>query len=139
MKKLLVDAGFEVFRTRGDEIVLAERVRENLIMDSGVRLRMGPPFQVRVVMRAQRNDFPNAHEDDLFDRVREVAGPALRDGYVEVGQTVAPVKDPADPERTLDTFYEVMFARDEAELPQALERLHQAFAFEKAATPRRTD
>jgi hypothetical protein len=37
LKRALVEAGFEVFRTRGDEIVLAERPRENLIMDSGVQ------------------------------------------------------------------------------------------------------
>ena len=55
-KKVLIDAGFEVFRTRGEEIVIAERPRENLIMDSGVRLRLGdasdPALEVRVVLRA---------------------------------------------------------------------------------------
>ena len=57
IKRVLIDAGFEVFRTRGEEIVLAERPRENLIMDSGVRLRLGEPLEVRVVFRAQRARF----------------------------------------------------------------------------------
>ena len=48
LKKALVSAGFQVFRTLGEEIVLAERVRENLIMDSGVRLRASEPLEVRI-------------------------------------------------------------------------------------------
>jgi hypothetical protein len=58
LKKALVGAGFQVFRTLGDEIVLAERVRENLIMDSGVRLKASEPLQVKVIFRAQRGHFP---------------------------------------------------------------------------------
>ena len=42
LKKALVDAGFIIFRTLADEVMLAERVRENLIMDSGVRLKATP-------------------------------------------------------------------------------------------------
>ena len=39
LKKALVSSGFEVFRTMPDHVVLAERPRENLILDSGVRVR----------------------------------------------------------------------------------------------------
>ncbi len=136
LKKALVEAGFEVFRTRGDEIVLAERVRENLIMDSGVRLRIGPPFQVRLVLRAQRTEWPSDDEADLFARVREIATVALSDGFVEVNAHVAPVKDPADAERTLDTFYEITYSRDESELASAFEGLRYALKVEKSASPR---
>ena len=73
IKRALIEAGFEVFRTRNEEIVLAERPRENLIMDSGVRLRLGDPtdaaLEVRVVLRAQKADFPAEDEVQLFDRV----------------------------------------------------------------------
>lgn len=41
IRKELAAAGLEVFRSKGDEIALAERPRENLIMDSGVVLRVG--------------------------------------------------------------------------------------------------
>ncbi|HEY8086635.1 MAG TPA: hypothetical protein VIF09_02290, partial [Polyangiaceae bacterium] len=82
LKKALLDAGFEVFRTRGEEIVLAERPRENLIMDSGVRLRLSgdSSLEIRIVLRAQKADFPNEDEGHLFDRVRQLAAPALSGG-----------------------------------------------------------
>jgi hypothetical protein len=136
LKKALVESGFEVFRTRGDEIVLAERVRENLILDSGVRLRIGPPFQVVLVLRAQRAEWPSDDETDLFARVRELAAVALRDGFSELHANVAPVRDPADAERTLDTFYEITYSREEPELQSALEGLRYALKLEKSASPR---
>ena len=36
VKAALTEAGFEVYRTTADNVHLAERVRDNLIMDSGV-------------------------------------------------------------------------------------------------------
>ena len=106
LKKALVAGGFEVFRTLPEEVVLAERVRENLILDSGVRL--GPlgngGLRVRLVLRAQRSDFPSDEENALFDRVRSLAEPALSEGFAEVSTNLNAVKDPADPERVLDTF-----------------------------------
>jgi hypothetical protein len=135
IKKALVDAGFEVFRTRGEEIVLAERPRENLIMDSGVRLRMavGETLEVRIVLRAQKADFPNEDELRLFDRVRRLAMPALSDGFAEVATAVTRVADPGDSERTLDTFYEITYAKNAARLDDALAELKFALALEKRA------
>ena len=51
LKRALIDAGFIIFRTLPEEVVVAERVRENLIMDSGIRLRGTPELSVRMVMR----------------------------------------------------------------------------------------
>jgi hypothetical protein len=133
IKKLLVDAGFEVFRTRGEEIVLAERPRENLIMDSGVRLRLGAPFEVRIVLRAQKADFPNEDESHLFERVRKLAEPALSDGFAEVSTAVTRVADPGDAERTLDTFYEITYAKPAPALDDALVELKFALGLEKRA------
>lgn len=136
IKKALLDAGFEVFRTRGDEIVLAERPRENLIMDSGVRLRLAPgneSLEVRIVLRAQKADFPNEDDSHLFERVRKLAAPALTGGFAEIATAVTKVADPGDAERTLDTFYEITFAKPAPRLDAALVELKFALGLEKRA------
>jgi hypothetical protein len=134
LKKALVANGFEVFRTLAEEVVLAERVRENLILDSGVRV--GPlgdgSIRVRLVLRGQRSDFPADDEAVLFERVRKLAEPALADGFAEIATNVNAVMDPADPERTLDTFYEVVLSREAATLEDAVPILKFALSLEKA-------
>lgn len=133
IKKALLDAGFEVFRTRGEEIVLAERPRENLIMDSGVRLKVGDSLEVRVVLRAQKADFPNEDEPHLFERVRKLAENVVSGGFAEIGTAVTKVTDPGDAERTLDTFYEITYAKQAPKLDDALVELKFALGLEKRA------
>jgi hypothetical protein len=133
IKKALADAGFEVFRSRGEEIILAERPRENLIMDSGVRLRVGQGLEVRVVLRAQQADFPNEDESRLFERVRNLAAPALSGGFTEAGTSVTPIMDPSNTGRTLDTFYEITYAKRARSLDDALAELKFALGLEKRA------
>src|SRR5436190_15279466 len=79
IKKALVKAGFEVYQTRGDVVHVAERVRENLLMDSGIRVHSSTPT-VRFVVRAQKNDFPGDAEDSLFQRARLLADSAVGRG-----------------------------------------------------------
>lgn len=138
LKKTLVANGFEVFRTLADEVVLAERVRENLILDSGVRVApLGDgKLQVRLVLRAQRGDFPNEDESTLFERVRKLAEPAVAQGFAEVSTAVTAVKDPADASRTLDTFYEVNLAHDVATVEDAVTVLKFVLSLEKAVAQR---
>jgi hypothetical protein len=131
LKKALVTAGFEVFRTTPEEVILAERVRENLILDSGVRLRAGTPLEVRVVLRAHRVDFPTEDEPAIFERVRKLAEPALAAGFAEVTSHVSRVTDPADGSRTLDTFYEIVFSRDADGLEAAVQSIKFAMSLEK--------
>jgi len=131
MKRALVEAGFEIFRTRGEEIILAERPRENLIMDSGVRLRLTVPLEVVVVFRAQKADFPNENESDLFERVRQLAEAALPAGFSEKGVAVTRIEDPGDAERTLDVFYEITYAKTVGRLTEALPDLRLAMSIEK--------
>ena len=133
IRRTLIDAGFEVFRTRGEEIVLAERPRENLIMDSGVRLRLAASLEVRIVLRAQKADFPNEEEARIFERVRKLADHALAAGFAEVSTSITRVADPGDSERTLDTFYEITYSKAAAALPDALAELKFAMALEKRA------
>jgi len=134
LKKALVASGFEVFRTLPEEVVLAERVRENLILDSGVRVAplQDGRFQVRLVLRAQRADFPNDDESALFARVRKLAEPAMAQGFAEVSTAVTAVKDPADATRTLDTFYEVNLAHDVPTVEDAVPVLKFVLGLEKA-------
>jgi len=68
LKKLLLAEGFEVYRTLSDQIVLADRVRDNLIMDSGVAARLGGEPGVRFVVRAQGSEFPTDSTAQIFDR-----------------------------------------------------------------------
>jgi hypothetical protein len=133
LKKALIEAGFEVFRTRGEEIVLAERPRENLILDSGVRVRMGTPLQIRFVVRAQQADFPNDGETSLFDRARGAAARAVAAGFAEVEATTTRVADPGDASRTLDTFYEVIFAKAAATVADAVVEVRFVLGLEKRA------
>lgn len=134
LKKTLVASGFEVFRTLAEEVVLAERVRENLILDSGVRVGPLPDgrLRVRIVVRAQRTDFPNDDEAALFARCRELAKSALAEGFAEDATHVNAVKDPVDPERTLDTFYELFLKREVGGVEEAVGVIRYALSLEKA-------
>ena len=131
LKRALVDAGFTVFRTLPEEVVLAERVRENLIMDSGVRLRAAPTLEVRVVLRVQRGHFPGEDDAKLFERVRVLGAPAVTGGFREVAHHTSEVADPGDSTRMLDTFYEVVFARAADTLEAALEGIRFAFRLDR--------
>ncbi len=133
LKRVLIDAGFEVFRTRGDEIVLAERPRENLIMDSGIRLIAREPPEVHVMLRAQKADYPNEDDAHLFDRVRALAAGVLSRGFVEASSATTRIRDPGDASRTLDVFYEITFVRTAVSLEEALDLLKFAVTVEKRA------
>ena len=135
LKKALIQAGFEVFRTLPEEVVLADRVRENLILDSGVRVRAdGEGFRLRVVFRAERRDFPGEGEGELFARVRKLAEEAIGSGYTEESTNILEVKDPSDDARTLDTFFEVILHRKvDGTLETVGPTIREALAFEKAA------
>lgn len=138
LKKALVASGFEVFRTLPEEVVLAERVRENLILDSGVRVAPldGGKLQVRLVLRAQKADFPNDDEPSLFARVRKLAEPAVAQGFAEIATAVTAVKDPVDATRTLDTFYEVSLSHDVDTVEDVVPVLKFVLGLEKAVAQR---
>lgn len=135
LKKVLVQRGFQVFRTIGSQVILAERVRDNLVMDSGVSVVCGKALTLRVTVKAQASDFPRESEPELLTRARKLISaldpevvPGAR-AFEEVETAVVPIADPGSPERQIDTCYEVTFERagvDEGELEESLKALLKA-------------
>jgi hypothetical protein len=119
LKKALIAEGFEIYRTGPNLIFLADRVRDNLLMDSGVSVVHAESLGVRLVLRAQALDFPGEDANSLFDRARSLASAFDGRGYAEIAASAVPIRDPSDKARTLDTWYEVSYerlVRDETEL-----------------------
>jgi hypothetical protein len=153
IKKALKEAGLELYRTRGDVVFLADRVRENLLMDAGTFVRGqaaqaaqaggAPPTpgarpRVGFVVRAQRTHFPNDGDPHLFDRARNLAAPAIARGYLEIAAEVRQVLDPGDDQRTIDTWCEISFEKEVDDLGAAMIEARFALALEKAAAPSRS-
>jgi hypothetical protein len=132
IKKALIAAGLELYRTRGEVVHVAERVRENLLMDSGIFIH-ADRGAVGFVVRAQLTDFPHETEAQLFERARALAGEALARGYREVEATTRPIFDPGDGDHRIDMWCEVQFERDAPDLPAALEEVRFALTFPKSA------
>ncbi len=162
LKRALVREGFEIYRTAGPFVLLAERVRDNLIMDSGVALglpaesvsdgsggpeseRRGsaePPEQhdwdqqslvVRVVLKAQASEFPNEEGENLLAHARALAGPFEGRGYRETSTQTVVVKDPGDGTRVLDTWYEAFLELPVEGLSAAAAELRFALEQKKTA------
>jgi hypothetical protein len=135
LKKALIAEGFEVYRTLPDRLVLADRVRDNLIMDSGVSVGFEGSLTVRFVVRAQQSDFVGEDDEALFDRARAMASNEHDSGYEEVATEIVVIQDPGDKSRTLDTWFEVAFERriDSTELIHG--ELRRLMALEKTAPP----
>lgn len=129
----LVAGGFEVYQTVNGRVDLAERVRDNLLMEASVSILVDDGLRVRFATRAQRCDFPASHEtpDALFARARSLADPAVALGFVESGTGVVQLTDPSDPSRVLDTWYEVTFDKPAADLDEVLAVVRHAMGLEK--------
>jgi hypothetical protein len=134
IKKALKSAGFEIYQTLGDVVHIAERVRENLIMDSGVRIHAGDG-KIAFVVRAQRSDFPNEPEQHLFDRARHLGQTAVGRGYQESATRVTHVTDPGGGGHTLETFCEIVFEKGVGDLEVAIEEVRFALSIEKSVSP----
>jgi len=109
LKKALIAEGFEIYRNAPTQVTLADRVRDNLLMDSGVAVVHGEGLGVRVVLRAQSSNFPGESGESLFARARGLSAALVARGYREIGADAVPVHDPSDRSRTLDTSYEVSY------------------------------
>lgn len=133
LKKSLVAEGFEVYRTSPNLIILADRVRDNLLMDSGVAVVQGEPLVVRITLRARAAEFPGDGADALYERARALAAPIRDRGYGEISCTSVPVTDPGDPNRTLDTWYEITYERNLGEEAELHPELRFALSVPKTA------
>ncbi|MBI2395145.1 MAG: hypothetical protein HYV09_36580 [Deltaproteobacteria bacterium] len=134
LKRTLVAAGLEIYRTRPDAVHLAERPRDNQILDAGISVRPAGEreIEVRVVMRAQRSDFPRDPIDTLYQRVREHAeGDLLARGFTEIETREQRMLDPGDKTKTLDTWYELVFSRTFADLESAIADVKRVLPVEK--------
>jgi len=125
-----------VYRTTGQEVIIAERVRDNLILDSGVRVRAGEPMEVCIVMGLRRGQYPNESDEQVFARLRQLAAPAAGRGFAEKKSGMAPVSDPADAKRTLDTFFEIVLAKEEPDTAGMLDLVRFALGLAQTAESR---
>lgn len=133
LKKLLLAEGFEIYRTLSDQIILADRVRDNLIMDSGVAARIADVPSVRFTVRAQGSDFPMDSPEQILDRARQMASQAAGRGYREVSASSVEVRDPGDNSQVLDVWHEVAFERSLTSDAELIAELRYALSIEKTA------
>jgi len=135
IKKLLTGNGWMIYRTLGDSVLLAELVRDNLIMEANVSVELGASVRVRFATRAQRSDFPSSSETDvsLLDRARSMGQPALEAGFKELRTLVEPIPDPMDPKEHLDTWYQVLFEKPVDSDEALVEAVRSAMSLEKVA------
>jgi hypothetical protein len=135
-KEHLVAAGIEIYRTRSNEIHVAERVRVH-IMDSGVRVKFGDELRVGFTARLQRSDFPEeSSESELFARIRGVIGPqAQARGYTETWCGTTHVADPQDPEKILDVWHEVSWTRPANDAEDMIREIRWALTLERYVPP----
>ena len=118
--------------------MLADRVRDNLILDSGVRVSSNDANEVRVnlVMGIRHTQYPGENEQALFERVRQLAGPLLAAGFAEMGTSQNPVTDPSDATKTLDIFFDVTFGKNEPTFEAAQPSIRVALEVAKTAESR---
>lgn len=134
LKRALRAVGLEVFRTRGEEVHLAERQNVQL-MEAGVRVRGGLTPHVYVVARAQRSDSQASTPELLFELVRSRSEGLLAEGFVEVGAEVREIRSVSDPEQLIDTWFEVTYARPADDIDGLVRLAVIAIRSERYVTP----
>lgn len=136
LKKSLVQAGFEVYRTTPAGIVLAERVRENQIMDAGIRVSVEEPHEIQVRFRAEKHVFPGMDDAAVFAHITELTASAVATGFREARREVVPQMSPSDREVQLDTFLEIYLVQTAPSFEAACQLARAALGWERAITSR---
>jgi len=125
-KRALRDAGFQVYDVKEEFISLAERVRDNLILHSGIAIRATPPA-IRVHLRAQSTHFPGQSQDRVYAHAETLAREFERRGYAILGSSRTEVTDPSFPERTIDVVLGVTVERLCDDFSEVLTEVGAAF------------
>lgn len=106
LKRLVRNAGYQIYGTRSDHVLLAERVRDNLILDSGIAISPDP-LSISVTVRAQMIHFPGQPIERGHECAESLAAAFVALGFTrERSETVA-IPNPNHPETSLDTVCEV--------------------------------
>lgn len=132
IKQALHEAGLEVYRTEGQTVHVAERVRENLILDAGVRIST-EPLAVTFLAEASKSQFPGEDDDALFERARALGHAALGRGFVEKATRVAPMEDPSHPTLVLDERYQIVFTKRVEGIEAAIAEVRFALTLSRQA------
>lgn len=133
LKAALKRAGFRIYRSGTREVILAERVRDDLLSDSGVSASCDPHLAVRFTVIAAHSSFPQDDERGLFARARALGTAGKRRGYDEVATRVVRVPHPNDGQTTLDTRYEVAFEKRVSSADQMQDELRFALGIRRSA------
>jgi len=72
----------------------------------------------------------------VFARLRQLASLAMGNGFAETQTGMAPVTDPADAKRTLDTFFELTLMKAEGDKTAMLDLVRFALGVAKTAESR---
>jgi hypothetical protein len=136
LKRRLRAEGFEIYRTRDGEVVLAERVRDNLIMDSGVAAVPAGAggLGIVVVVRAQATHFPGAAVDEVLEHARQLASAFEELGYEAEEPRTRRMTDPGNPERVLDTSYEIPLRCRTSTEDDLISRLKAALGMQRSSS-----
>jgi len=129
LKRKLRAAAFEIYRTTANQVLLAERIRDNLIMDSGVSAKVqSDALSVEVVVTAQASHFPGADEAQIWQHAKNLASEFLRANYTEESTNSESLPDPSDPSLSLDTRYEIRLSRAVTSVEALMDELRAALA-----------
>lgn len=128
LKKHIRALGFEIYRTVDGQVTLAERIRDNLIMDSGIVVGPAGAYGERpehlalsVTLRAQASHFPGASADQVRQEATALAQDLFARGYIQEEFSGRPILDPGDSAVVLDTSHELRVMRVIAEVELAEE------------------
>ena len=131
LKQALREAGLDIYRVSSEEVQLAERVRDNLIMDARISVR---ETLVRFSARARQGDFPEDEGETLFNRARKLGEFARSHGFEEARQFVTETPDPSNPGKSLDAWYEVEFAKKVENVERAIDEARFVLRHPRKAT-----
>lgn len=124
LKRLIRSAGYQMYGTRAQEVLLAERVRDNLILDSGISVSPDP-LTIHVTVRAQMFHFQGQSLDECRAFAERLGQAFLALGYERKGAQEVTIPDMNNAGVALDTVCEVSLEKplpSPKDIPGAIQR-----------------